>query len=76
MSFWTKAALCVALCLVSACSTTRKIPEGEYLYTGLKGVDYTAPDSVRIPSGLKEVITEAVDVPGNKPTLFVLPAGL
>lgn len=76
ISFLAKAALCVALCLVSACSTTRKIPEGEYLYTGLKGVDYTAPDSVRIPSGLKEVITEAVDVPGNKPTLFVFPAGL
>lgn len=69
-------AVCVILVALSACSTTSKIPEGELLYTGLKGVNYVKPDSVKVPSPLKEVITEAVDIPANKSTLFVLPLGL
>jgi len=67
------AGLLVAL---SACSTTRKIPEGELLYTGLKGVEYEKPDSIKIPTALKEAITEAVDYPANKRTLIFFPAGL
>ncbi len=67
---------CLTMALLCACSTTRKVPEGEYLYKGVKGVKYITPDSVKVPSGLKEVIAEAVDYPANKPTFFVLPLGL
>lgn len=48
-----------------ACSTTRRIPDGEYLYTGIKKIDYIAPDSVRVPAGLKSNVEESVDVPPN-----------
>lgn len=68
--------LCIMLLTATACSTTKKIPEGELLYTGLKGVDYVKPDSVIIPTGLREALTEAVDMPGNKRTLLFFPAGL
>lgn len=62
------------------CSTTRKIPEGEYLYTGLKGVEIV-PDTVEgvaahFPADLHEVLTEAVDVPATQKFWYVLPLGL
>ncbi len=62
------------------CSTTRKIPEGEYLYTGLKGV-VIAPDtahgeSAAFPEDLHEVLTEAVDVPATQKLWYVIPLGL
>ncbi len=70
------AAIAALLCLALAgCSTTRKVPQDELLYTGLKGVKYV-PDTLRLPTGLKEAITEAVDVPPNKKTFFILPVGL
>ena len=57
--------LAAALALISAaCSTTRRIPEGEQLYTGLKGVVYT-PDTARVVPEVKSAIYEAVDVPPN-----------
>jgi len=57
--------LAAALMLVAAaCSTTRRIPEGEQLYTGLKGVVYV-PDTVRVVPEVRMAIREAVDVPPN-----------
>lgn len=50
---------------VSSCSTTRRIPEGEQLYIGLKKVEYTEPDSIRMPYELKSAIHDAVNVPPN-----------
>lgn len=51
--------------LLSACSTTRRIPEDEYLYTGIKKIEYYTPDSVHVPSALKSNVEDAVDVPPN-----------
>ncbi|MBP2691858.1 MAG: BamA/TamA family outer membrane protein [Muribaculaceae bacterium] len=48
----------------SGCSTTRRIPEGEILYNGLKKVEF-ADDSVRLPSELASSIKDAVNVPPN-----------
>ena len=50
--------------LPSGCSTTRRIPEGEILYNGLKKVEF-ADDSVRLPSELASSIKDAVNVPPN-----------
>ena len=36
----TLLAAALATLLLAACSTTRRVPEGDHLYTGLKGVDY------------------------------------
>lgn len=59
----------IALACVS-CSTTRRIPADEILYTGLKGVEYIYPnDSVKryspIPDELKSQIHSSVDYPPN-----------
>ena len=51
-----------ALC---SCSTTRRIPEGEQLYNGLKGVSYIETDSTRIPPEVKSSIYETANVPPN-----------
>lgn len=37
------------LLAMSACSTTAKLAEGDVLYTGVKKLDVTAADSVKIP---------------------------
>ncbi len=56
-----------ALVMAASCSTTRRIPEGEQLYTGLKGIEYTyATDTTaRIPEGVSEAIGEMVEVAPN-----------
>lgn len=52
---------------VASCSTTRRIPEGELLYTGLKGVDYTysTDTTAHVPEGVEEAIGNMVDVAPN-----------
>lgn len=61
----TAAVVTAVLIAVSACSTTRRIPEDEYLYTGIKKIDYIKPDTVRISPDLMSNVEEAVDVPPN-----------
>jgi len=69
--------LCAAVgAVLTGCSTTRRIPEGELLYTGLSGLDIEKSDTTRFPADLKDVLTEAVDVPPTPKTLYVLPVGL
>lgn len=53
------------LLAMSACSTTAKLAEGDVLYTGVKKLDVTAADSVKIPSGISDNIGEIIDVPAN-----------
>ena len=49
-----------------SCSTTRRIPNDEILYTGLKGVKVNTPDPKEtFPSGVHESLTEAVSVKPN-----------
>lgn len=57
----------VALLVAASCSTTRRIPEGEHLYTGLKGIDYVyATDTTkRIPDAVVGNIGDMVDVAPN-----------
>lgn len=54
----------VIVLIVSACSTTRRIPEGELLYTGTKAVRYSN-DSIFVPAALKSTIASTVDVAPN-----------
>ncbi len=57
------------LVIVAACSTTRRIEEGELLYTGLKGVKVETPDKEKFPGGITSSLTEAVSVKPNNPLL-------
>lgn len=66
-----------ALCLLSAaCSTTRKVEQGEILYNGVKGVDFKTPEGYSLPSGFADDVETAVDVPANKKLFMVIPLGL
>lgn len=51
--------------LLAACSTTKRIPEGELLYIGTNKVKYETPDSVRVPASLVSDVADAVDVAPN-----------
>lgn len=52
--------------LLGSCSTTRRIPEGEQLYTGVKKVKYVkTQDTIGFPEELEVAIGDAVDVPPN-----------
>ncbi|MDE5595617.1 MAG: hypothetical protein K2I89_08615, partial [Muribaculaceae bacterium] len=54
----------VAGLLLAACSTTRRIPDDEILYNGLKKIEIIE-DSVKIPSALQTTIHNSVNVPPN-----------
>lgn len=62
---------CICMCVATlwSCSTTRRIPEGELLYTGTKSIRYTGGvegDSLyKLPSDIKTSISDAVDVAPN-----------
>lgn len=48
------------------CSTTRRIPEGEQLYTGIKKIEYNIADSSgNIPSGMRDEVYDAAFVRPN-----------
>lgn len=52
--------------LLASCSTTRRIPAGEQLYTGVKKLDVSPDaDGARIPASLADELGDAVDVAPN-----------
>ena len=50
---------------LQSCSTTRRLPEGEILYTGVKNVDIQADSASRVPSAMASAIRTSVDVAPN-----------
>ena len=50
---------------VASCSTTRRIPDDEIMYTGVKKVEITPDSGFRVPSAMATSVREAVDVPPN-----------
>lgn len=48
-----------------SCSTTKRIPEGEQLYTGLKGIKVEAPQGQSVPEGVGDELKDAVSVAPN-----------
>ncbi len=59
----------LAAMLTAGCSTTRRIPEGEVLYTGVKEVKYTPKENKKkgepVPAGLEEQVAQTVNVAPN-----------
>lgn len=61
-----KTVLLAILAVVAAsCSTTKRIPPGEQLYTGLKGIEMEAPQGQSVPEGVDAELKDAVSVPPN-----------
>lgn len=75
--------LCAAaILMLQGCSTTRRIPEGEMLYTGIKNVKIIPPAGEKTPAGVASGINDAVAYPpnyaifGSSSLKFPLPYGL
>ena len=55
--------------LATSCSTTKHLPAGEVLYTGLQGINITDKDSVKIKDAVLNSIEEALSFPPNNALL-------
>lgn len=60
-------AAALAIAVVAGCSTTRRLPAGEVLYTGVKKVEISAPDGMEVPSDVADELKGAVAVKPNNP---------
>lgn len=60
------------IALVS-CSTTKRIPEGEILYTGVKGLDIKPAAGEKLPDDMISSMNEAINVAPNNPMPFFSP---
>ncbi len=61
--------LIVIAVTTAGCSTTRRLADGEVLYTGVKKIDIEAPKGQKVPSGVADALTQAVAVKPNNPLL-------
>lgn len=55
----------LAACILSACSTTSRLPKDEILYTGVKKVKITPPAGEKVPPGVASQVKQAVNVKPN-----------
>lgn len=68
ISIWSLALLLVAMCV--SCSTTRRLEEGDVLYTGVKKINIiTANDSLKLPAELVSNIKGSLNVAPNNPLI-------
>ena len=64
----------MVLALMCACSTTRRIPDGEMLYTGLKKFDVSAVNpEEKLPSGVVSDVKDIGNVKPNNPMPLMSP---
>ncbi len=62
-----------AVLLCCACSTTKRLADGEVLYTGLKKFEVHGTDGEKLPSGMVGNIKSAGNVKPNNPMPFLSP---
>ena len=53
------------LLLTAACSTTKNLPAGEVLYTGIRNIDILDRDSIPVADEILDRIDEALEFPPN-----------
>lgn len=58
-------AFAVLSVIVTGCSTTKRLADGEVLYTGVKKMEITAVDSVKIDGDVKSQVKASLSVPPN-----------
>lgn len=58
-------AMAVLAMVMVSCSTTRRIPEGEVLYTGVKKVNIESIPKYKVPSSVSDALSDAVHVKPN-----------
>ncbi|MGL5318398.1 MAG: BamA/TamA family outer membrane protein [Bacteroidales bacterium] len=57
------------LLLLSGCSTTKMIPEGQELYTGIKKVEVDKPKELKLDPDLESSLSSPLDYPPNNALL-------
>ncbi len=55
----------IGISFLVGCSTTKRLTDGEILYTGIKKMEITAVDSVKLDKNVKSQIKETLSVPPN-----------
>lgn len=66
------AAFCIVLMLTTSCSTTKRIPDGEFLYNGLN-MKVDAPEGVKMPGDVKSDLVKSVNVKPNNALPLLTP---
>ena len=61
------------LLIAGACSTTRRLTEGETLYTGVRKLEINPSDKEKLPSGMVDNLKQAINVAPNNPMPFLSP---
>lgn len=64
--------LLCALAVVSSCSTTKRIPDGEQLYNGLH-LNVETPPDVKVPSAVRSDMMKAINVKPNNALPLLTP---
>ena len=59
--------------ILTGCSTTKRLGEGQVLYTGVKKVEIIPPEGEKIPDALSGELKSAVNVKPNNPMPFMSP---
>ncbi len=59
--------LFLILCLLFSCSTTKKLSEGELLYTGVKKIEIETPKKVKLEANQKSSLISPLSYPPNNP---------
>lgn len=59
--------------VLAGCSTTRRLADGEVLYTGVKKFSINAADGEKLPDGMVTDLKSAINVKPNNPMPFMSP---
>ncbi|MBD5213138.1 MAG: BamA/TamA family outer membrane protein [Bacteroidales bacterium] len=75
ISAWRPAGALTLLCvlLLTACSTTRRLSEGEVLYTGVKKMNINPTEKEKLPSEMVSDIRTSLSAKPNAPIPFLSP---
>lgn len=65
--------LIVVVCMAVSCSTTKRLGEGEVLYTGVNHIKINPTDGEKLNSDMVSNIKDVVDVAPNNPMPFMSP---
>lgn len=55
--------------MLLGCSTTKRLSDGEVLYTGVKKIRIEAPDSLDVPSSVESAVKDPLSVKPNNPLI-------
>lgn len=69
----TSVCLPALVLILAACSTTKRLEEGEVLYTGVKKFNISTPEGVKLPGDMEGNLKTVINVKPNNPMPFLSP---